>query len=57
MSEAQPAGQGHRVMVIGPDGSPVGMADVPSAAPDASTDEAGGFNPGDAIGERPQRRK
>jgi hypothetical protein len=47
----------HRVVVIGPDGQPVGFADVPngsSAGEDGSTDgeeKEGQFDPADAIGE------
>ena len=47
----------HRVVVIGPDGQPVGFADVPngsSAGEEGSTDgeeREGQFDPADAIGE------
>ena len=47
----------HRVVVIGPDGHPVGFADVPngsSAGEEGSTDgeeKDGQFDPADAIGE------
>ena len=47
----------HRVVVIGPDGQPVGFADVPngsSAGEEGSTDgeeKDGQFDPADAIGE------
>lgn len=53
MSEAQ----GQRVVVIGPDGQPVGYANVPGAGgPPAGTDEPAGdddgaVDPADAIGE------
>jgi len=52
MSEAQ----GQRVVVIGPDGQPVGYADVPngggpSGADGSAEDGNGGVDPADAIGE------
>ena len=52
MSEAQ----GQRVVVIGPDGQPVGYADVPSAGgqpagDDGRADGDGAIDPADAIGE------
>jgi hypothetical protein len=46
--------QGQRVVVIGPDGQPVGYANVPQpdgAAPDGSQDESEAVDPADAIGE------
>jgi hypothetical protein len=46
MTQPQTPGQGHRVVVIGPDGSPVGMTEMPQ-----HDDEAGTPSPGELIGE------
>ena len=46
------AERGHQVMVIGPDGSPVGIAGIPdSVRDDGDGGEAGPINPADAIGQ------